>query len=153
VKLYLMQHGEAVWEEHDPTRPLTEKGRADVQRVVRYAVAHAGVRVDRIVHSGKLRARQTAEIWREHLPAAAITDANGLDPAASPDIWAERLVGETRDLVIVGHRPHLARLAGRLLCDDPDREVVNVQNGGIVCLERSEQGTWSVRWAVTAEIV
>ena len=29
VRLYLMQHGEAMWEEHDPTRPLTEKRWAD----------------------------------------------------------------------------------------------------------------------------
>ena len=153
MKLYLMQHGEAVWEEHDSTRPLTEKGRADTERVVRYAVEHAGVRVGRIIHSGKLRARQTAEIWREHLPAAAITETDGLDPTASPDIWSERLARETRDLALVGHRPHLAHLAARLLCADPNREVVNVQNGGIVCLERSEQGTWSVRWALTPEIV
>ena len=153
MKLYLMQHGEAVWEEHDPARPLTEKGRADAQRVVRYAAEHAGIRVDRIFHSGKLRARQTAELWREHFPAAAIADADGLDPTASPDIWAERLARETRDLVLIGHRPHLAHLAGRLLCGDPGREVVNVQNGGIVCLEKSEQGTWSVRWVLTPEIV
>ena len=148
-----MQHGEAVWEELDPTRPLTEKGRTDVERVVRHAVEHAGVRVGRIIHSGKLRARQTAEIWREHLPAAALAEADGLEPTASPDVWSERLARETRDLVLVGHRPHLAHLAAHLLCADPSREVVNVQNGGIVCLERSEQGTWSVRWALTPEIV
>ena len=148
-----MQHGEAVWEEHDPTRPLTERGRADTERVVRYAVQHAGVRIGRILHSGKLRARQTAEIWREHLPAAAIADADGLDPGTSPDIWSERLARETHDLMLVGHRPHLARLAGRLLCGDADREAVNIQNGGIVCLERSDQGTWSVRWALTPQIV
>jgi phosphohistidine phosphatase len=153
LKLYLMQHGEAVWEEHDPTRPLTEKGRADAERVVRYAVEHAGVSVGRILHSGKLRAQQTAEIWREHLPTAVIADADGLDPTASPDIWSERLVREVEDLVLVGHRPHLARLAGRLLCGDSAREVVNVQNGGVVCLERSEHGAWSACWALTPEII
>ena len=78
MKLYLMQHGEAI---------------------VQYAVERAGVRVARIVHSGKLRARQTAEIWREHLPAALITEEEGLDPQASPEIWRERLALATRRLV------------------------------------------------------
>ena len=34
VRLYLMQHGQAMWEEHDPARPLTEKGRIDTKRVI-----------------------------------------------------------------------------------------------------------------------
>src|SRR5579864_1893885 len=101
-----MQHGEAIWEEHDPARPLTEKGRADTKRVVQYAVERAGVHVRRIVHSGKLRARQTAEAWREYLPAVTITEEEGLDPKASPEIWRERLAREPDDVLIVGHLPH-----------------------------------------------
>src|SRR5579864_897411 len=119
-----MQHGEAMREEHDPTRPLTEKGRAATNRMVQYAVERAGVRVARIVHSGKLRARQTAETWRAYLPAVTITEEDGLDPQASPEIWGERLAGETADVLLVGHLPHLARLAAFLLCGDDAAEVI-----------------------------
>lgn len=147
-----MQHGEAMREEHDPTRPLTEKGWADTKKVVQHAVGRAGVHVTRIVHSGKLRARQTTDTWREHLPAVTITDADGLDPRASPEIWSERLGRETEDVLLVGHLPHLARLAARLLCGSDNKEVIKFQNGGIVCLDRSD-GDWSVRWMLTPEVV
>jgi phosphohistidine phosphatase len=153
MKLYLMQHGEAMWEEHDPARPLTEKGRAATNRVVQYAVERAGVRVARIVHSGKLRARQTAKIWREHLPAATITEEEELGPQASPEIWRERLIQMTDDLLIVGHLPHLARLAALLLCGHEGTDPIMVQNAGLICLERRDHDGWSVRWALTPEIV
>jgi phosphohistidine phosphatase len=153
VKLYLMQHGEAVWEEHDPARPLTDKGQTDVKKVARYAVKHAGVRVTRIVHSGKLRARQTAEAWREHFPTVPVTEADGLDPNATPEIWSERLALEADDILLIGHLPHLARLAALLLCGNEAYQVILIQNAGLVCLEKTERGGWAVRWIITPEIV
>ncbi len=147
-----MQHGEAMWEEHDPARPLTEKGWADARKVVQHAVERAGVRVTRIVHSGKLRAHQTADTWREQLPTVTITEADGLDPTASPEVWWERLGRETEDVLLVGHLPHLARLASLLLGGSDNKEVIMFQNGGIVCLHRFD-GDWSVRWVLTPEVV
>ena len=61
MALYLMQHGEATTEAENPARPLTDTGRAAVERVAARAKA-ADVRIDRCVHSGKLRAEQTAEL-------------------------------------------------------------------------------------------
>jgi phosphohistidine phosphatase len=148
-----MQHGQAAWEEHDPARPLTEKGWADTTRVVQYAVERAGVRIARIVHSGKLRAWQSAETWRKYLPAVTITEEDGLDPKASPEMWSERLAREADDVLLVGHLPHLARLAALLLCANEGKEVITFQNAGIVCLERRERGGWSVRWVLTPDIV
>ena len=39
MKLYLMQHGEAQPEEQDPARPLTDRGRAEVEPVVRVSTS------------------------------------------------------------------------------------------------------------------
>ena len=47
MKLYLVQHGEACAKDVDPQRPLTEQGRADVDRLARL-LASAGVRVERV---------------------------------------------------------------------------------------------------------
>jgi phosphohistidine phosphatase len=63
VKLYLVQHGQAKPENEDPERPLTGDGLDAVARVARQSVEQLGVRPDRVVHSGKTRARQTAEVW------------------------------------------------------------------------------------------
>ena len=61
MKLYLAQHGEAVSKAEDPERPLSEQGRRDV-RVVAGLLKAAGLRVERVWHSGKARAEQTARV-------------------------------------------------------------------------------------------
>ena len=153
VKLYLIQHAEARREEEDPDRPLTEQGWADARRVAAHLVGRGAVRVQRIIHSGKLRARQTAEVWSEHLGRVEIVPADGLDPAADPATWADRLQQSTEDTMLVGHLPHLERLVSRLLVGDPERRVVEFRNAGTVCLERREDGRWMVRWALTPEVI
>ena len=153
MRLYLVQHGEAKREEEDPSRPLTDRGREEVRRVAEYA-ARIGVKVDRIIHSGKLRAAQTAEIMAEALkPPKGVERADGLDPLADPKIWAERLREVGEDLMIVGHLPHLSRLASLLLTGREDLEPVKFRMGGVVCLERDEAGKWSVLWAIRPETV
>jgi phosphohistidine phosphatase len=140
--LYLVQHGQAATEEEDPERPLTTKGTNDVTRVARLATEHLGARPVHIVHSGKSRARQTAEIWAE-ITGASVDQADALAPNDDPAVWADRLRDEAEDVMIVGHLPHVARLASMLLVGDADRSVVGFQPGGLVALER-DGATWSV---------
>ena len=60
----------------------------------------------------------------------------------------------TEDTMLVGHLPHLARLAGLLLTGDTDETVVHFQPGTVVCLERGENGDgWIVTWAVRPELL
>lgn len=61
MKLYLVQHGEAVSKQEDPERPLSEQGTRDVQAMAGF-LKHAGIKVVRVWHSGKRRAEQTAII-------------------------------------------------------------------------------------------
>ncbi|MDQ7842877.1 MAG: phosphohistidine phosphatase SixA [Armatimonadota bacterium] len=152
MRLYLVQHAEARPEDEDPARPLTEKGWQDARRVARH-LAGRGVRPPRLVHSGRLRARQTADVWAEVLPAAEVAAAPGLDPNADPLIWAERLEAERDDLMLIGHLPHLRRLAARLLCGDAEKGVVAFRNAGVVCLERDAAGHWSLQWAIVPEMI
>jgi len=79
-----MQHGEAELEEVDPARPLTPLGREEVARVARVA-RKMGVRVELILHSGKLRALETAEILARELgPEIEVRQADGLAPKDDP---------------------------------------------------------------------
>jgi phosphohistidine phosphatase len=141
MSLYLVQHGQAKTEEEDPERPLTDRGAADVRRVAEVAAA-VGITAGRICHSGKMRARQTAEAWGQVL-GAPVELAEALAPRDDPSVWAKKLATDTRDLMLVGHMPHLGRLAGVLLADDPERPLVAFQPGALVGLEKSEAG-WSV---------
>jgi phosphohistidine phosphatase len=139
VKLYLVQHGQAEAEDADPKRPLTEQGVEDVGRVADYALERLGVRPAQVLHSGKLRARQTAEIWGRRLNVE-VEQADALAPNDDPKGWVEQLDTETDDLMLVGHLPHLARLAGLLLTGDADRAVIRFAQGGLVGLERTDAG-------------
>ena len=142
MQLFLVQHGRAKTEDEDPDRPLTDQGVEDVDAVARHAIARLGVRPARVLHSGKTRARQTAEAWGGLLDVV-VEPADALAPNDDPTIWLERLRSEPDDVMLVGHLPHLARLAGLLLVDAADRPVVKFRQGGLVALERTDTG-WVV---------
>jgi phosphohistidine phosphatase len=144
VRLYLVQHGQAKSESEDADRPLTDQGIGDVERVAHLAVERFDVRATRVVHSGKTRARQTAEVWGGLLQVP-VEPADGLAPNDDPAIWVARLDGqdEGQDLVLVGHLPHLGRLSGLLLFGAPDKGVLQFRQGGVVGLERTDTG-WVV---------
>jgi len=139
VQLYLVQHGQAKTKEEDPERPLTDQGVDDASGVARRAVDDLGVRPARLLHSGKTRARQTADIWGGLL-GAAVEEVDALAPNDDPTTWQAQVAAEADDLLLVGHLPHLARLAGLLLTGRADTPVVRFRQGGLVGLERTDGG-------------
>lgn len=155
MELYLMQHGEATTDAENPERPLTDAGRAAVQRVAARARA-AGVQVGLCVHSGKLRAEQTAQLLMREIGAEASVEARpGLapkDPAAPAAEWLRALT-EDQALALVGHLPFLDRLASLLVTGDEEAQVVRFRMGGLVKLEPKGDGDgFSVAWAVPPDL-
>jgi phosphohistidine phosphatase len=150
VRLYLVQHGQAKSEAEDPERPLTDQGTDDVARVARQVVGVAAVRPARVVHSGKTRARQTAEVWAGLL-GVGVEEADGLAPNDDPSTWAGRLEPSSDDLLLVGHLPHLGRLAALLVSGRPDVPLVSFHPGGLVGLDQDETG-WVI-WVVAPEAI
>ena len=66
---------------------------------------------------------------------------------------AQELVQEVgRPLMIVGHLPHLSRLASLLVLDTADREIIKFTMGGVVCLDYSNN-VWSIQWALNSELI
>ncbi len=152
MQIYLVQHGLAKSKDEDPARPLTAAGREAVERVARAAAA-AGVGPASILHSGKRRAEQTAEIFAEHTkPVHGAHAVEGLDPLDEPQRARERVEQADEPLMLVGHLPHLSRLAALLLAETSGREIVAFRNAGVVCLER-QKGGFAVRWVLTPELV
>lgn len=152
MELYLVQHGEAKSEQDDPARPLTDRGRDDAARVAR-AAARSGLRVATIFHSGKLRAQQTAEILAAELvPEGGMSRLDGLAPNDDPRLAQQAIEKLHGPALLVGHLPHLSRLASLLLVGDPAKEVIAFRMGGMVCLGRGDDGRWRVRWALVPEV-
>ena len=151
MSLYLVRHGEAVVESQDPDRPLTSRGRGEVERVARH-VAGIGPQLAEIRHSSKLRARQTAEILAVHLsPLRGILEMEGLAPGDSLERAEAEAEAAREPLMLVGHLPHLSRLTSLLLTGNPDREIVRFPSGAILCLDRT-QGEWFLQWVLTPEL-
>ena len=61
MAIYLVQHGISVSKEIDPDPGLSEKGREHVLRIADVAASYK-IRPTQIRHSGKQRAKETAEI-------------------------------------------------------------------------------------------
>jgi phosphohistidine phosphatase len=151
--LYLVQHGEAKREEEDPARGLTDKGVRDVRKVAAYA-QKINVKVNTIFHSNKARAMQTAHIVADLLkPEKGMFQADDLAPMDDPGGWAGRIAGMNEEVMLVGHLPYLARLAGLLLCGDTEKMFVDFKMGSVVCLKRSNDGRWALEWMIVPELV
>ena len=151
--VYLVQHAEAKSEQEDPSRSLSEKGIHDIEKVASYA-SHNNLKIQMIFHSPKVRAKQTAGVLSEHLkPSKGISEVDGLAPLDEPDIWAQRLKDVPDDIMLVGHLPHLDRLASLLLCGDKEKHAISFKMAGVVCLKRTDTGSYALQWMVTPDIV
>jgi phosphohistidine phosphatase len=96
-----------------------------------------------IWHSGKLRAKQTAEtFWRACNPLAVITAVRGLQPA-DPTVWIVDAVQERgespSDIMLVGHFPQLPQLLAHLMSGNKEATPATFPVNGLVALEKTEE--------------
>ncbi len=118
MKLYFLRHGQANWEHWerpDDERPLTKKGRKEVESIAG-ALRELKVRPHEILTSPLPRAFETAQIVCEKLDVELVTT-----PLLAPGFGLHslrQLLGDypERDLMLVGHEPDfslaLAQLTG-----------------------------------------
>jgi phosphohistidine phosphatase len=126
----------------DPQRPLSAAGHAHAAQLAERA-RERGCAPAAIWHSGKLRARQTAEpFWRVCSPFAEFKMVRGLGPDDPPDVIHAAILKETRDILLAGHIPNLTALLQRVLGDS-----ARFPAHGMVALETLDGGvSWSELW-------
>lgn len=151
MNIYLIQHGEAKSEREDPQHSLTVRGKKEVFQVAR-AAQRMGLRPEAIYHSGKQRARQTAEIMAQAL-GSPVSQVPGLAPLDEVRPWADTFTREKKDLMLVGHLPFLQKLTSFLIVGREDARPVLFRYGAVVCLELHEDTGWGVRWILSPEMV
>jgi len=153
MKLYLVQHAKAASKEADPQRPLTEEGRRDIQKVAAF-IRPLNLSIDYLWHSGKTRARLTAEILAEVVEVEKEMAAHGgLSPNDDVIAIKDKLMSAQQDIMIVGHLPFLSKLASLLLTGSEAANTVAFRQGGMVCLDQAEQDQWQIDWMVIAELL
>lgn len=152
MALYLAQHGRSLPASEDPEKGLSRQGQEETRRIAGVAAGYR-VRVSHILHSGKKRARQTAEIFGQYLsPDRGIESCEGMNPLDDVRPFAENL-GFDRQVMLVGHLPFLERLIGLLVCGNPDLTLFKLQNSGMLCLDRiGDSRNPVIRWALMPTI-
>lgn len=146
MNVYLVQHGDAVIASVDPQRPLSAAGRRDVD-ALGALLESAGISATTIVHSGKLRARQTAEALALRVGAKGPPVAvPGLAPNDPVSAIASQLAHWAEDSLVVGHQPFIGRLVATLLTGHEEGVRLGLVPGSAVCLSRTEHGAWLLGW-------
>jgi phosphohistidine phosphatase len=152
MALYLVQHGKSLPKDIDPQQGLSEEGRAEAERIASVAKGYR-VKVSGIVHSGKKRALQTAEIFASALDVQdRLEERSGLKPL--DDVAAFAATVRSKDnLMLVGHLPFMERMTSYLTTGSIENLVFKFQNGGILCLDEDVQTkTWYVKWTLMPHI-
>jgi phosphohistidine phosphatase len=152
MALYLVQHGKSLTKDKDPQKGLSQEGIAETERIAQAAKEYA-VTVLKITHSGKTRARQTAEIFEAALkPLDGIHEGSGLNPLDDVTVFADT-IDSTKDIMLVGHLPFMERLTAYLITGYFEKPVFKFQNSGIVCLDKDLAAeSWVIKWTLMPHI-
>ena len=146
MKLYLVQHGDSLEKESDPERPLSAKGIKEIEMLAEFLSTRMPM-VSTIFHSGKLRAKQTAE-----LVALKISSNNGvqklfgIEPTDPIAPMAYEIESWSEDTMLAGHLPFMSKLVSKLTTGDESIPIVNYEPGSIVCLEKIIEKKWLIQW-------
>lgn len=120
-RLYIMRHGKAARRgppySDETKRPLTAQGIKDVQKISK-GLIRLGVRVDWIVSSPLVRARETAQtVLESYAPQPPVELTEALSPGGNPEALLAFLAKHSArtSTLLVGHEPSLSELACRLI--------------------------------------
>ena len=152
MSLYLVQHGKSLTKDVDPEKGLSEEGQSEVEMIAGVARGY-GVPVAAVIHSGKKRARQTAEIFATALDVTqGAAERSGLNPLDDVTAIAPSLSAADNQM-LVGHLPFMERLTAHLITGSIDKAVFKFQNGGIVCLDQDPDNLhWFIKWTLMPHI-
>ena len=141
MNLLLVRHGDATGSENGD-KILSPLGHQQITRTARAVAENLDFRLDNVYHSGKTRARQTAEILAHILKSEnEISATTGLSPLDSPSIWAERLKALDTNIALVGHMPFMSEMAAYLT---KEPFVYQFYTATIVHLIRNSDNLWAI---------
>lgn len=148
MKLYLLRHGKADWpnwNEKDDLRPLTENGKADLERAATF-FKNIRVMPDVIFSSPLPRAQQTAAIVHEQI-GGELKVAEELSPGFALPQLRVLCKDETHNVMLVGHEPDLSAII-RQLCG----AHVKMGKATLALLDFNESGQGRLIWLLPTKI-
>jgi phosphohistidine phosphatase len=112
VRLYVVRHAEAAPGAPDELRSLTRAGREQA-RSLAARLAGEGVKLDAVVSSPLLRARETAAAIGKALGVPVAVDER-LRPGATAELVRAATAGRGEAVVVVGHEPDCGEIVSDL---------------------------------------
>lgn len=149
MKIYLVRHGAAVPSEVDPAKPLSPEGRKNIEKIAHF-LGEKSFPLALILHSEKLRAKQTAEIMDKYIvPGTSFLQEHPtMGPNDPIEPAMERAINEGEDVMLVGHLPFLQKLLGVLVVGHETAELVHFGEGTTVCVASTNSRSWIIEWVV-----
>jgi len=154
MMVYIIRHGIAVdvgqqGVRTDAGRMLSAEGQTRTRQVARGLNA-LGVRLDGVLSSPLVRAVETAEIIARELGDDAVTveETDAMLPGTDPtDLIAELARRGRSALAVVGHMPHVADVASRMLAP---RDTVSLvfKKAGVAAIEFEGKPAAGAGWLV-----
>jgi phosphohistidine phosphatase len=112
VRLYVVRHAEAAPGDPDELRPLTPAGKEQA-RSLGERLAREGVRLDALLSSPLLRARETAAAIAKPLGVSVDVDER-LAPGATAELVRSAAAGRGEAVAVVGHQPDCGEIVSAL---------------------------------------
>lgn len=152
--LYLVRHAHASDFRPDDERPVSPKGKKQMERLSN-ALGEKGLVTPSIIwHSPYRRAVETATLLHEGLGLTVPFETiAGLTPFDNPTTVAELIDESDEDIMVVGHEPNLSTLASILLSGTQTFECIVFPKASILRLTRLKVGNqttpWQINWHIS----
>lgn len=140
MNVFLLRHAKAEPGSPDAVRELAAKGRRHAADLGRFLAGRNGFEPRHLWVSPLVRARQTAEIVLQSLPAEpALRVVERLEPMADPCPLIDELEAADGDVLVVGHNPNLEILASTMISGERTRAQIHMRTCVIACLARAPE--------------
>lgn len=147
MELFILRHGQAEPQiTSDEVRQLTQKGRADVARVVRASLTDLGD-ITHLWVSPLVRAQQTAEIAGEIIGNIQPYTTELLVPEADPQALFQQLqLSECSSLLLVSHQPLVSRILDTLCGTEDGYHEMGTSSLACVDIDVVAAAMGKLRW-------
>ncbi|MBV9276951.1 MAG: histidine phosphatase family protein [Candidatus Eremiobacteraeota bacterium] len=153
VKVYFLRHGDAgdpeKWQGDDAQRPLSAEGRERTAREAR-ALAKMPLKLDVMLTSPLLRAKQTAMIVAEALKMRADDDKRIVDLNARKlqDLLKDHAGADA--IMLVGHEPSMSQTISSVIGGGE----IDLKKGGLACFEFADASSHGrLLWLLTPKLL
>ena len=152
MKVYLMQHGQALPAQIDVEEGLSKEGKLTILHSAQ-GLKKLGVQIDILVSSPKKRALETAQIIQQEIICAdqIVSEKIKAKSPVEESIQFLQGISDKESIFLVGHLPSLKEIVSFLLCTD--FVEIDFCNGGCCLIETEEllSHRGSLRWYLRAE--